>query len=101
MNTFIVLPSLFLGLNTLILYPSLFLGLKCSWLVFWRWLLLSQWLSGLRCDQSFVKGTPNLTGAGGQMAFNDSYPCFEMEPVVGAPETILKTFGIFLKLMLL
>ena len=35
------------------------------------------------------------------MAFNDSYPRFEMEPVVGALETIFKTFGIFLKLMLL
>ena len=56
-----------------------------------------EWLA-LR--SKFCEQNPNLTGAGGQMAFNDSYPCFEMEPVVGAPETILKTFGIFLKLML-
>ena len=42
-----------------------------------------------------MKGTPNLTGAGGQMAFNDSYPRFEMEPVVGAPETILKPSVFF------
>lgn len=58
-----------------------------------------EWLA-LR--SKFCEGNPNLTGAGGQMAFNDSYPRFEMEPVVvGAPETILKSFGISLKLMLL
>ena len=51
-----------------------------------------EWLA-LR--SKFCEGTPNLTGAGGQMAFNDSYPCFEMEPVVGAPETILKIFIFF------
>ena len=56
---------------------------------------MSQWLSGLRCDQSFVKGTPNLTGAGGQMAFNDSNPRFEMEPVEWGPRDHFKTLRYF------